>query len=186
LEWARSGNLLQGDEEDAVTASLPSYFHVFGVDPREFRIDLGELESRYKTLQKHLHPDKLGAKGGEELRDAGERFSAHVNEAYGTLRRPLLRANYMLEQRGVGTEEGSTMADLDFLQQVMEIRERLEGEVSGEELEELEKEINAKIEELVDEIGRLIQDDDTLLSAKELTEKLKYFENIKNEILRQK
>ena len=50
---------------------------------------------------------------------------------------------------------------------------------------EVEREIGEKIEESVSEIGRLLREDD-LMGAREITEKLKYYENIKNEIVRQK
>ena len=49
----------------------------------------------------------------------------------------------------------------------------------------MEREIGEKIEESVSEIGRLLREDD-LMGAREITEKLKYYENIKNEIVRQK
>ena len=91
----------------------------------------------------------------------------------------------MLQQRGMATEEGSKLDDLEFLSFVMETRERIEGDLTAEELCEVEREIGEKIEDSVSEIGRLLREDD-LMGAREITEKLKYYENIKNEIVRQK
>ena len=108
-----------------------------------------------------------------------------MNEAYGTLRKPLSRANYILSQRGVTTDEQSSMGDMGFLQEIMEIRERLEEDLSAEDLGALEAEINSEVAKVVSEIGRLLAED-SLQDAKELTEKLKYYDNILDEILRQK
>jgi len=49
----------------------------------------------------------------------------------------------------------------------------------------LEGEINAKIDELVAGIGALLRED-SLGQAKDLTAKLKYYDNILKEIIRQK
>ena len=181
MEWAKSGDfdkLREGEDR------LTSYFDVFNADPKDFDIDLKQLEKRYKTLQKYLHPDKLST-GSQERRTLGEMYSAHVNEAYSVLRRPLSRANYMLQQRGLCIDEHTAMEDLDFLQEVMEIRERLDDSLSEEEFTALEKDIDGKIKELVAEIGALLKSEE-LLQAKELTAKLKYYDNIMNEIVRQK
>ena len=86
LSWARENKW----DQDAGEKPLPNYFQVFGVDPGTFDVSADELEAKYKTLQKVLHPDKLGAAGNERGRTLGELYSAHVNEAYGTLR-PLFR-----------------------------------------------------------------------------------------------
>ena len=186
LDWAKALQEDPGSQNNQVVREkLPSYFEVFGVDPKSYQVNLKVLESRYRTLQTYLHPDKLRAKGGEDLLELGETCSAHVNEAYGTLRSPLSRASYMLQQRGMATEEGSKLDDLEFLSFVMETRERIEGDLTAQELCEVEREIGEKIEESVSEIGRLLREDD-LMGAREITEKLKYYENIKNEIVRQK
>ena len=181
LSWARENKW----DQDAGEKPLPNYFQVFGVDPGTFDVSADELEAKYKTLQKVLHPDKLGAAGNERGRTLGELYSAHVNEAYGTLRKPLSRANYILSQRGVTTDEQSSMGDMGFLQEIMEIRERLEEDLSAEDLGALEAEINSEVAKVVSEIGRLLEED-SLQDAKELTEKLKYYDNILDEILRQK
>mmetsp|Transcript_12591 Transcript_12591/g.28615 ORF Transcript_12591/g.28615 Transcript_12591/m.28615 type:complete len:233 (-) Transcript_12591:57-755(-) len=172
------------------SSHLPSYFEVFDVDAREYDVNLPELERKYKTLQKVLHPDKVASAAGGDRerasrREMGEVYSAHVNDGYAILRSPLMRANYMLQQRGICIDEASGMDDLDFLQTIMETREKLEGDLGQEELLALEGEINAKIDELVAGIGALLRED-SLGQAKDLTAKLKYYDNILKEIIRQK
>ena len=85
LDWAKALQEDQGNQNEVFREKLPSYFDVFGVDPKSYQVNLKVLESRYRTLQTYLHPDKLRAKGGENLLELGEACSAHVNEAYGTL-----------------------------------------------------------------------------------------------------
>jgi molecular chaperone HscB len=184
LELARSEDLDKWrKEEERISSSSSSFFEVFNADPRDFRIDLKELEKRYKTLQKYLHPDKL-ATGCEERRTLGETYSTLVNEAYAVLRQPLSRAKYMLDQRGYSIDEHTDMPDLDFLQNVMEIREELDGDLDKSELKALEDEMNGKIQELVSEIGDLLKREAGWPEAKALTAKLKYYDNILREIIR--
>ena len=75
-------------------------------------------------------------------------YSALVNEAYSTLRRPMSRALYLLELAGMTTEEVSRQpVDGGFLIIQMELREKLEsvpGLVDPDEvLEHLVTEISA-------------------------------------------
>ena len=111
MDWAKRGDL-----KEWKSGEEPSYFHVFNVDAKEYEVDVKDLEKKYKSLQKFLHPDKLGVSGGDEQRKLGEKYSALVNEAYTVLRRPLPRARYMLAQRGMSVDEETSMDDLDFLQ----------------------------------------------------------------------
>ncbi len=175
------------------SSHLPSYFEVFGVDARDYHVDLPELEHKYKTLQKVLHPDKVASAAGDEReralrREMGEVYSSHVNDGYAVLKSPLARASYMLQQRGFCIDEASGMDDLDFLQTIMETREKLEDDLGPEELRALEGEIGAAIDKLVARIGALLKEDGAgaLGEAKDLTAKLKYYDNILKEIIRQK
>jgi hypothetical protein len=60
-----------------------------------FDIDPASLERRYKLLQWTLHPDKSVTRTPEE-RDFSAAHAAQINQAYGVLRRPLSRANYLV------------------------------------------------------------------------------------------
>jgi molecular chaperone HscB len=95
-----------------------TFFSLFGME-RAVDIDGGELEKRFKDLQRGLHPDKFayrqqqqqqqqqqqgsGSSGDEELDEVAlsAAASARVNKAYQTLRRPLDRVKYVLEQEGI-------------------------------------------------------------------------------------
>lgn len=60
-----------------------------------FDLDPAALEKRYKLLQWQLHPDKSVTKTAEERQYSAEQ-AALINQAYGVLRNPLTRANYMV------------------------------------------------------------------------------------------
>lgn len=60
-----------------------------------FDLDPTALEKRYKLLQWQLHPDKSVSKTRQEQEYSAEQASL-INQAYGVLRSPLSRANYMV------------------------------------------------------------------------------------------
>ena len=102
-----------------------NYFQLFGIES-SFDIDLQSLSSSYQTLQKTVHPDKFAHASEQEQRIAVQK-SAHINDAYQTLKNPLLRAEYLLVQRGVDMpNEQHTFGDTSFLMRQMELREMLE------------------------------------------------------------
>ena len=73
-----------------------SHYRLLSV-PERFSVDVKRVELSMKNLQKRLHPDKFSSAGGQMKREKeySEKISARVNEAYGKLRDPLLRAKYL-------------------------------------------------------------------------------------------
>ncbi|GAX75929.1 hypothetical protein CEUSTIGMA_g3372.t1 [Chlamydomonas eustigma] len=105
-----------------------NYFEVLGMPNMQFDLDLEMLEKQYKRLQWQIHPDRLAARTPQE-QDYSAQSVMHINVAYGVLRHPLSRANYILAQRGIINEvdsEGASISDLDFLNEVMDLRERVD------------------------------------------------------------
>jgi len=102
-----------------------NYFQLFNIEAT-FDIDLQNLSSSYQALQKAVHPDKFAHASEQEQRIAVQK-SAHINDAYQTLKNPLQRAEYILIQRGVDMpNEQNTFGDTSFLMRQMELREMLE------------------------------------------------------------
>lgn len=85
-----------------------NYFALFGI-PVSLVVDKRLLESRFKDLQKKLHPDLYTNKCARE-RIASAETSSTVNQAYQTIRNPQLRMNYVLAQFGIKVlgEDGGT------------------------------------------------------------------------------
>ena len=102
-----------------------NYFQLFNIEV-SFDVDLQQLSSNYQTLQKTVHPDKFAHASEQEQRIAVQK-SAHINDAYQTLKNPLQRAQYILVQRGVEMpNEQHSFQDTSFLMRQMELREMLE------------------------------------------------------------
>ena len=94
--------------------------------PRRQQLDLAELDQRWKTLQRQVHPDRFVAQGAAAQRVAMQ-WSVRINEAYQRLKDPLKRAAYLCELGGVPVEAHSNTAmPADFLMQQMQWREELE------------------------------------------------------------
>jgi molecular chaperone HscB len=106
--------------------SAPSHFDLFEL-PVSFDIDVGRLDARYRELQRSLHPDRFVSAGDRERLQSVQQ-ATQVNEAYRTLKDPLLRGRYLLQLGGYTfDDEHHTTSDIDFLMEQMELRESLAG-----------------------------------------------------------
>jgi molecular chaperone HscB len=85
-----------------------TYFEVFGL-PEKLRIDTEALEKQFYTLSRKLHPDRFASRPAQEQEDA-LRQSSLLNDAYRTLKDPVLRTQYLLKLHGVELEEQSKAA----------------------------------------------------------------------------
>jgi len=102
-----------------------NYFELFGI-PARFDIDGTDLTSRYRDLQRQFHPDRYAA-APESLRLRAVQMTAQINAAYQTLRDDVMRGRYLLEIRGVTTdEETDTRMSPEFLMEQMQLREELD------------------------------------------------------------
>ena len=111
-------------------------FELFGV-PQRFAQDMGELETRWKALQREAHPDRFTAQGHAAQRLAMQ-WSVRINEAWQRLRDPLRRAAYLCELAGVPTHSHvNAVMPPDFLVRQMEWHERIAEANSAAELEAL-------------------------------------------------
>jgi len=102
-----------------------NYFQLFDL-PVDFAVNLAQLGARYRQLQKELHPDRYAGASAHEQRLAVQ-YSALINEAYTTLRKPLSRVLYLLELSGMTSKDiAEQHIDGGFLIMQMELREKLE------------------------------------------------------------
>jgi molecular chaperone HscB len=104
-------------------------FSVFGLPPST-EIPLPALEKRFRSLALKLHPDRVTGQDGRERRLSLEQTTA-LNEAYKTLKDPVRRSYYLLKLQGVSLEEegkgqGAPAMPMEFLEEVMVLREKLE------------------------------------------------------------
>ena len=75
--------------------SEPDFFSFLGL-PRKLRIDIADLEQRYRALSRQFHPDYFYNASAAERRASLER-SSYLNDAYRTLKNPVARVEYLLK-----------------------------------------------------------------------------------------
>lgn len=100
-----------------------NYFEIFGLAV-DYALDLDDLASRYRELQKELHPDNYVSHTEHEKR-LSMQWSSLVNTANETLRAPLARAVYMLELKDIDIDHNPVLPPA-FLMEQIELREELE------------------------------------------------------------
>jgi molecular chaperone HscB len=85
-----------------------NYFDFFTL-PRKLTLDVAALEKQFYTLSRRLHPDRFASRPvGEQ--EAALAQSSLLNDAYRTLKDPILRTQYLLKLEGVELEEQSKAA----------------------------------------------------------------------------
>jgi molecular chaperone HscB len=136
------------------------YFTFFGLT-RRLNLDVATLEKDFYELSRKLHPD-LNARAGSQEQEWSLQQSSLLNDAYRTLKDPILRTQYLLQLEGVELEEQSKTATEqarasgtmkkqivppDLLEEVFELNLQLE------ELR-MQKKMGEDDPALIEEIGR--------------------------------
>ncbi len=108
------------------------YFQSLGLE-RSLVLDEAELQKRFYELSRQWHPDRF-ARNSEAERDHALENSSRLNDAYRTLRDPILRAMYVLELEGfeIG-EQRSKDVPPELLEEVFELNMALEELRGGDE-----------------------------------------------------
>ena len=84
---------------------LADFFSFLGL-PRKLRIDMVDLEQRYRALSRQFHPDYFYNAPPADRRGAVER-SSYLNDAYRTLKNPIARVEYLLKLEGLTPEQSA-------------------------------------------------------------------------------
>lgn len=100
------------------------HYALFSFEPG-FVIDRTLLQTRYRDLQRAMHPDRFVSAGNQERRIAMQK-STQINEAFRILNDSMERARYLLNIRGYAWDDDSaTVSDIDFLMTQMTLRESI-------------------------------------------------------------
>ena len=160
-----------------------NHFQLFGV-PARFDIDTVALEERYRELQREVHPDRFAAASQAEQR-VSMQLATRVNEAYQTLRSPLLRAGYLLALSGVDPEfETNTAMPPEFLADQMEKRDVLTAAAAAGDWERmiaLSSDLRLEQDALLARIARQLEAGDWAQAAATLR-RLKFLEKFGEDI----
>ncbi len=100
------------------------YFTCLGL-PRKLSIDTASLESKFYELSRAFHPDFYEGKSEME-RAVSLANSAVLNQAYRTLKDPILRVEYLLRLEAGAAKDIPGKAPADLFEAILEIQEHLE------------------------------------------------------------
>lgn len=161
-----------------------NYFELFGLN-QAFAIDLTKLENQYRKIQSASHPDRfVTASSAEKLQSM--QTATLANEAYQTLKKPALRAQYLLRLNNIdATQETNTAMPADFLMQQMEWREALEDLKAAEDisgLDKLAKEMKEEAGTLTENLADMIDNQNDLAAATDITRKLIFINKVCEDI----
>jgi molecular chaperone HscB len=135
------------------------YYEFFGME-RKLSLDESLLQNRFYELSRQWHPDRFTRRPPAEQAEALDATSV-LNDGYRTLRDPIRRAEYVLEEEGfpIG-EQRSKDVPPELLEEVFDLNMMLEELKSGDEdirpqLEAEKQKFNAMREQSNGELERL-------------------------------
>ncbi len=103
----------------------PDYFKFFGI-PTKLAIDPDDLQQRFYTMSRLLHPDRFTRRSERERQHSLE-ATAILNDGYRVLRDPIARAEYILKEKGFNIGEQRTKdVPPELLEEVFELNMALE------------------------------------------------------------
>ncbi|QDF97398.1 Fe-S protein assembly co-chaperone HscB [Azoarcus sp. DD4] len=160
------------------------FFGLFGL-PRRYRLDEAALEAAWHELQSQVHPDRHAHLPDAEKRRSMQ-WATRVNEGFRVLRKPLTRAQYLLELAGVdaGIETNTAMSP-EFLMEQMEWREAVEEARDAAEIEDLEQlhqRLRQHAREVLGGLERALDDDGDYVAAADTVRRLMFIEKLQHEI----
>lgn len=133
-------------------AQFDNFFMLFE-QPVQFQLSQQALDQRLRSLQKHYHPDNMAKTTNDDdrsLQQQSEQASALINQAYQTLSHPDSRAAYMLDMVGQAQTLEQSIADLEFLDDAMQLRIDLEDAIEDKDrltLQQLHPQITTRLDE---------------------------------------
>lgn len=167
-----------------------TYFDLFEI-PVRFVTDKIQLSKRYFELSRLFHPDYFIGQGEAAEAEALEK-SALLNKAYKTLQSRDATLKYILELKGLLSEEEKYQLPAPFLASMMEINEALmEAKMEGEPdaLESIRQLINQAEQEIYEPVRLVIEEEaadtaapEAFLPVKEYYFKKKYLERLKEQL----
>ena len=104
------------------------FYEALGLEPK-LALDPEDLKKRFYDRSRQWHPDRFSRASFEE-KQRSEEMTAMLNDAFRTLREPVSRAEYFLQQSGL---EISKDAPPELLEEVFELNMALEELRGGDE-----------------------------------------------------
>lgn len=158
-------------------AQFDNFFALFE-QPVKFEVNQERLDQHLRLLQKRYHPDNI-AKNLTDTAQAqqhSEQASALINQAYQTLSAPDSRASYLLDMAGQAQNIEHSIADLDFLEDAMQMRMDLDDAIEDKDrqtLQQLHPQITERLSKQSQRFNDAYQNKDWQ-TAIDATQKLKF------------
>lgn len=161
------------------------FFELFKLK-KSFQVNSFELKKRYLDLQSTYHPDKQNLMSVGPLvvsEDQGQITdqSAFINKAYETLKDPLKRAKYLLEDSGLRVTDSTSdsfKTPQELLLRVMDIQEDIiDAHQNSKDLDKLAQENEERIRSSVALLSKHFEEGE-LKAAQLETVKLNYWKTI--------
>ena len=149
-------------------ASSSDAFGLLGL-PAQFDLDPAVIERAFFDKSKELHPDRFANAPAAERVAALSRSRA-LNDAYQILKKPVPRAEYLLERAGVMIGDNERL-DATFLMEILELREALaEARVAKRtsEIEQLCGEMKSRRKVAIDALSPLFANNDLAAIKRQL------------------
>ncbi len=105
-------------------AAQADEYDLFGLVPAD-KVDPAALRRRFLALSRVTHPDAAASEDPSVQRDMAA-LSARVNQAYETLRDPILRAESLLTRAGGPSAAEDKRVPPELLAELLEVREELD------------------------------------------------------------
>lgn len=119
-------------------SKIDNYFELFSL-PTHIPVDSAQLTTAYQQLQRRYHPDNF-ATAAESEKVAMLQKSAMINDAFQTLKDPILSAEYLLSLNGIDVSvEQNIVHDTHFLMEQFELREQLDTIENNSDIEQKEQ-----------------------------------------------
>ncbi|WP_435980345.1 Fe-S protein assembly co-chaperone HscB [Psychrobacter sp. DM4] len=171
--------------EDISETKFDNFFALFE-QPITFDIDKDALDQRLRVLQKRYHPDNVAKNidNATQAKQQSERTSALINQAYQTLSAPDSRAGYLLDIQGQAITIEQSIADLDFLDDAMDMRVDLDEAIeSGNQvaLQQLHPQIAKRIQTQSERFSSAYEQQDWQ-QAIDATQKLKFLVKLEADV----
>lgn len=131
-------------------------FQLLGLPPA-YDLDVDVVRNKYFKLMRDIHPDRM-ATGAPDVQRLCLRVNAQINEAYGILLDPVMRAEYLLEIAGGKSAADDKHVPQDVLLDTLELREEIEEAKAGDDraaLERLRQQIQERFDETLGQIAAL-------------------------------
>ncbi len=159
-----------------------NYFELFGI-PVQLQVDCNALRGAFLQLSRRYHPDFFTNEADQVQEEALEK-SALINEAWKIFQQPEETMAYVLQLKGLLTENEKYQLDPDFLMEMMEINEAITDQdptqllAAKERLWQLQQEIYRPISEIVAQYQDGVTPEPSLLKVKTYYFQKKYLDRI--------